>query len=91
MESQRQATLLRHIIGNPFHPDPPLLYVPPTVRDLAHAVYYQQDSAVGPLHDALLDAGLVDLAGHFQDATEWHPKGCWAIDLLTGRAGFDGT
>jgi hypothetical protein len=82
----KQAARLRHIIGNPFRPSPPLSYLPSAVRDLAEAVYRQEQAAVGPLHDALLDAGLTELADHFTDATEWHPKGCWAIDVLTGRA-----
>jgi hypothetical protein len=40
---------------------------------------------VGPLHDALLDAGLAELAEHFAAGEEGHPKGCWALDALTGR------
>jgi hypothetical protein len=36
------------------------------------------------LHDALLEAGHPDLAAHFQ-AEQWHPKGCWVVDLLLGR------
>jgi hypothetical protein len=78
--------ILRHIIGNPFRPHPPLPHVPATVRNLAEVVYQQKPAVVGPLRDALLDAGLPDLADHFTDAEEWHPKGCWAIDILTERA-----
>jgi hypothetical protein len=74
--------LLRHIIGNPFRPHPPLSHVPMTIRELAEAVYQQEQSAIGPLHDALLDAGLIDLADHFKDAAGWHPKGCWVVDLV---------
>jgi hypothetical protein len=85
-EQLHQAALLRHIIGNPFRPHPPLPHVPTAVRDLADAVYHSEQAAVGPLHDALLDAGLTELADHFTEATERHPKGCWAVDLLTGRA-----
>jgi hypothetical protein len=85
-EQLHQAVLLRHIIGNPFRPPQALAQVPIPVRERAEAVYRQDRAAVGPLHDALLDAGLSDLADHFTDAAEWHPKGCWAIDLITGRA-----
>jgi hypothetical protein len=84
-EKEAQAILLRHIFGNPFRPRSPPAFVPVSIRRLGESVYQQNASAVGPLHDALLDAGLTDLAAHFQDAAEWHPKGCWAIDLLTGR------
>jgi hypothetical protein len=84
-EMKLQADLIRHIAGDVFRPAPVLPYLPATVRDLAEAVYQQQQTAVGPLHDALLDAGLTDLAEHVHDAAEWHPKGCWAIDRLTGR------
>jgi hypothetical protein len=80
-----QVMILRHIIGNPFQIHPPFSHFSSSVRDLAQAVYQQNATAIGPLNDALLDAGLTDLAAHFQDAAEWHPKGCWAIDLLTGR------
>ncbi len=35
--------------------------------------------------DALLEAGHPELAEHFRDAKEWHPKGCWVVDLLLGK------
>ncbi len=60
--------------------------VAPVVRQLAEAVFQQERSAVGPLHDALIEAGLTELAVHFRDPGEWHPKGCWAVDVLTGRS-----
>jgi hypothetical protein len=81
-----QASLLRHIIGNPFRPSPPMSHVPPNVRQLAEAAYQQNRTAIGPLSDALLEAGLAELAGHFAYAQLGHPKGCWVLDLLTGRA-----
>ncbi len=74
-----------HIIGNPFRPVPAIATIPITLRQLAESVYQQNTGAVPALHDALLDAGLTDLADHFHDLSEWHPKGCWVIDLLTGR------
>jgi hypothetical protein len=85
-EREWQAGVLRHLIDNPFRPHPPLPHVPTTIRGLAEAVYQQEWTAVSPLHDALLDAGLTELAEHFQVAGGWHPKGCWAVDVLTGRA-----
>jgi uncharacterized protein (UPF0147 family) len=80
------VSTLRHIVGDPFHPPATLPQVSATVRDLAETVYQQNQSAVGPLHDALLDAGLSELAEHFRDPAEWHPKGCWALDLILGKS-----
>jgi hypothetical protein len=77
----RQADLLRHIIGNPFRP-PVASVWPATIAPLAAALYAGQDMAFA-LHDALLDAGLAELAAHFGTAA--HPKGCWAIDLILGK------
>ncbi len=85
-EEAAQCDLLRHIFGNPFRPLPSIDDVPTFVRKLAEGVYQQNKTAIGPLHDALLDAGLTDLAEHFTDPNEWHPKGCWALDLLTKRS-----
>jgi hypothetical protein len=59
--------------------------IPTAIRDLAESVYDQNREAVGPLHDALLEAGLGEWGAHFEKAGEWHPKGCWALDALTGR------
>jgi hypothetical protein len=81
-----QAALLRHIVGNPFRPQSPLSHVPANVRDLAEAVYQQNRASIGPLCDALLEVGLGELAGHFAHEREGHPKGCWVLDVLTGRA-----
>ncbi len=82
---ESQGSLLGHIVGGPFRQRRPMPPVPLTVRELAEAVYQQDQAAIGPLHDALLDAGLTDLAEHFNDPAESHPKGCWAVDLLTAR------
>jgi hypothetical protein len=45
---------------------------------------YNGADATFALHDALLEAGHPDLAEHFQ-AEQWHPKGCWVVDLLLGK------
>jgi hypothetical protein len=82
-EQKQQAELLRHIIGNPFHPYPAPDHWPTTVIGLAQAVYEGENS--GPvLHDALLEAGHPELAEHFQRET-WHPKGCWVVDLVLAK------
>src|SRR5262249_4317520 len=82
--AKAQTALVRHIFGNPFHPylAPPSW--PAAVVSLAEAVYNGADGAFA-LHDALLDAGQPDLAEHFQ-AEQWHPKGCWVVDLLLGKS-----
>jgi hypothetical protein len=33
----------------------------------------------------LLEVGCADLAEHFSEAGEWHPKGCWALDVILGK------
>lgn len=75
--------LLRHIIGNPFRPYPAPSDWPAGVVRLAEALYAGGDIAFA-LGDALLEAGHPELAAHFRGEV-WHPKGCWVLDLLTGR------
>jgi hypothetical protein len=74
--------LLRHLIGNPFHPAAAPSSWPPLVSQLTAALYAGEDCAFA-LHDALLEAGHADLAEHFREAG--HPKGCWALDLILGK------
>lgn len=75
------AALVRHVFPwQPARSAPTEL--PATVVEMA-ASLYQGDDCVFALHDALLDAGLMDFAEHFREP--WHPKGCWALDLLLGR------
>jgi hypothetical protein len=79
-EHEAQANLLRHIFGNPFE-----LYTAPdhwplTVVQLTESLYQGQDCRL-PLSDALEEAGRLELAEHFRQE-EWHPKGCFALDLV---------
>ena len=76
------ADLLRHIIGNPFHPASALLDLPSTITRLAEALHACTDCAFA-LRDALLESGHVELAEHFTERD--HPKGCWALDLILGK------
>jgi hypothetical protein len=78
-----QADLLRDIVGNPFRPVVPPAHVPTDIVQLAEAQYGGQDVAFA-LHDAFLEAGLPELAEHFQAGTR-HPKGCWVVDMVLGR------
>jgi hypothetical protein len=80
-ETEAQAELMRHIFGNPFRTFPPIDFSA-NIVGLAEALYVGEDYAFA-LHDALLDAGHVELAEHFRDAV--HPKGCWALDLIRGK------
>ncbi|OAI40993.1 hypothetical protein AYO40_00495 [Planctomycetaceae bacterium SCGC AG-212-D15] len=82
-EECQQAELLRHIIGNLFHPYPTPDHWPSTVVQLAQALYNGEDCGFA-LHDALLEAGHPELANHFKEE-QGHPKGCWVVDLILGK------
>jgi hypothetical protein len=98
-ELRVQAILLRDISGNPFRPAPAiarswLAWSGGTVRRLAAAAYDDRDLPSGHLAmsrpalvaDALEDSGCADadLLSHLRSAGP-HVRGCYAIDLLTGR------
>jgi hypothetical protein len=76
------ADLLRHIAGNPFRPLPKGDTLPAAACRLAEAVYAGEDCSFA-LRDALLEAGSVELAEHFQEKS--HPRGCWALDTILDR------
>jgi hypothetical protein len=83
-----QATLVRDILGNPFRPvalDPE--WRTDTLRILASQMYQSREfSSMPVLADALQDAGCTDRAilDHCRGPGP-HCRGCWAVDLLTGR------
>lgn len=83
-EQRAQAALLRHIIGNPFRTDPAPDRWPAAITQLADALYNCEEWGFA-LHEALLEAGHPELADHFR-SDQHHPKGCWVVDLLTGRS-----
>ena len=82
-----QASLL-HCIFNPFHPitlDPS--WLTSTVTTLARSMYDTRDFTAMPiLADALQDAGCDDdqVLSHCRGEGV-HVRGCFLIDLLTGR------
>jgi len=78
------AALLRHIVGNPYQPVSVPSQCSQGVESLAAAAYSGQPCSFA-LHDALLEAANDDLAQHFRDPAERHPKGCWALDLILGK------
>src|SRR5262245_8209261 len=64
-ERQEQANLVREIVGNPFQEVVVPSCWPLAVVQLAESLYAGQDCAFA-LHDALLEAGLGELAEHFR-------------------------
>jgi len=90
-ERARQARVLRDIVGNFFKPTSIapelLLWQDGTVVRMAQAIYEERRFADLPvLADALEDAGCdnADILNHCRGGGE-HVRGCWVIDLLTGR------
>lgn len=76
--------------------------IPAIVVCLAEALYAGDGDAVGPLHDAIEEAGFAGygITEHFNPQEceagmgvcdlhprlNWHPKGCWALDLILGKS-----
>jgi len=86
-----EAELLRHTLGNPFHPvavDPCwLTWHRGTVPRLARSIYQERRFDEMPiLADALEEAGCeeVTLLDHCRQPCD-HPRGCWLLELLLGR------
>jgi hypothetical protein len=88
-EAAQQVSFLRDIFGNPFRPvtvDPN--WLTSTVVALAEGIYAERAFDRMPiLVDALQDAGCdnSDILSHCRDTQFTHVRGCWVIDLLTGR------
>jgi hypothetical protein len=83
-ECAAQAALLRHLLGNPFRPYPVPPSWPSAVVKLAESMYAAEDCSFA-LRDALLEGGHPELAEHFQKE-QWHPKGCWVVDMILGKS-----
>jgi hypothetical protein len=86
-----QVHLLRDIAGNPFKraavAPQVLSWQEGTVVRMAQAIYEDRRFGEIPvLADALEDAGCdnADILNHCRGGGE-HVRGCWVIDLLTGR------
>jgi hypothetical protein len=90
-EAGRQASLLRDVVGNPFHPavvDPLwLAWEGGTIPRIARSIYEQRRFEELPiLADALEDAGCGDEAIlHHCRAEAEHVRGCWALDALLNK------
>jgi hypothetical protein len=83
-ERKGQPALLREIIGNPFRPPPAPAQWSPTIVMLAKGVYAGEPTGHATLGSFLAKAGHAELAEHFR-LESWHPKGCWAVDLILGK------
>jgi hypothetical protein len=66
-----------------WRPLPATDHWPSTVIQLLESLLAGEDCGFA-LHDALLEAGHTELAQHFREE-QWHPKGCWALDLILGK------
>jgi hypothetical protein len=85
-----QADILREIFGNPSRP---VAFSPAwrtdTAMSLAKQMYESREfSAMPILADALQDAGCDsdELLNHLRDTGAAHVRGCWALDLVLGKA-----
>lgn len=82
------ANIIRDIFGNPFRPVVfDSSWLTSDVLALARQMYESRDfSAMPILADALQDAGCdnEDILNHCRQPGE-HVRGCWVVDLLTGR------
>jgi hypothetical protein len=88
-EGHRQSDTLRDIFGNPFRPVAlDRSWLTSTVVALAEGIYQERAFDRLPiLADALMDAGCDndDVLNHCRGDGP-HVRGCWVVDLLTGRA-----
>ena len=86
----RQANALREVFGNPFRPvECAAAWFTLDVVTLARGIYDEKAFDRMPiLADALQDAGCTndDVLNHLRDTTVTHVRGCWALDLLLGKA-----
>ncbi len=89
LEKELQATVLRCVFGNFFRPvSVDTAWLTSTVVALAHGIYTGKAFDRMPiLADALQDAGCdnADILAHCRDTHATHARGCWVVDLLTGR------
>lgn len=87
-EERSQTVLIRELFGNPFRPvavDPS--WLTETVVALVEGIYQERAFDRMPiLADALEDAGCddADVLNHCRQPGQ-HVRGCWVVDLLTGR------
>jgi hypothetical protein len=83
------ATVLRHLVGNPFRPAHfDTAWRTPDALALATAAYDSRRYHDLPiLADALEDAGCsnAEILKHCRNSNEIHFRGCWVVDLVLGK------
>lgn len=87
-QQRRQAALLLDLFGNPFRPiRVEKSWLAANVCPLAEVIYEEAAFDRLPiLADAMVEAGChhSDILAHCRGGGE-HLRGCWVVDLLTGR------
>lgn len=78
-----QADLVRHIVGNPFRQQSAPSNWAGDILEVAQQLY-DGANVSGDLQSLLLDRRHFEIANHFRQVN-WHPKGCWALDLILGK------
>ncbi len=88
IQGAERCAMMRHIIGNPFRS--PIIesgWLTTSVIEMTEAIYSERAFDRLPLlADALEDAGCTDadILAHCRSPGP-HVRGCWVVDLLTGR------
>jgi hypothetical protein len=83
-ERAEQATLLGELFGNPFRSYAAPAQWPADLVKMATELYGQDRGHFG-LRYLLEGYGYTELAQHFIDPDDWHPRGCWVIDFILGK------
>ncbi|MCE9561748.1 MAG: hypothetical protein K8U57_06795 [Planctomycetes bacterium] len=90
MPAHTICNLVRDVVGNPYHPiarGPS--WLTSTVVALAEGIYQERAFDQMPiLADALQDADCDNtvILNHCRDEKLTHVRGCWALDLVLGKA-----
>jgi hypothetical protein len=83
-DRREQAALVRELFGNPFQPARIVEAWPSDLVVMARELYGCERGFFGLRH--LLESfGYPELAEHFVDPEDWHPKGCWVVDEILGK------
>ena len=80
--NRRSTDTLRDIFGNPFRPLPPR---PEVIAPLAEQIYAGAWDRMPILGEWLQEHGYWSEGEHCLDPNNYHVKGCWVVDWVTGR------
>jgi hypothetical protein len=81
-EHRHQVMLFRDIFNNPFRPLPPR---PGAIAPLAERIYAGEWELIPLLGEWLQEHGYWSEGEHCLDPKNYHVKGCWVVDWVTGR------